>query len=208
MNKINKLLLIFLVLSYGCKNINNDKKIISQSINSFNMNIFSNEGNKLYSIKSPYSIYDRENSILNLKSSTINLYTKNKAEYIINSNKSRLSNNNKLIELNGNVIIKSLPQKNNVLNANKFTWNINSSEYILTGDVKFENEEISLSSNKAIFNKSTKIIEFFNPVKYIIKNKNAQNSYEINSENAYYNIDKKSVIFKSTKERVRSKVYF
>ncbi len=32
--------------------------------------------------------------------------------------------------------------------------------------------------------------------------------YEINSENAYYNIDNKSVNFKSKEERVRSKIYF
>ena len=32
--------------------------------------------------------------------------------------------------------------------------------------------------------------------------------YEINSENAYYDIDKKSVIFKSKEARVRSKIYF
>ena len=208
MNKITKLLILFLILIYGCKNIEKDENLISQSIKSFNMNIYSNEGNRLYSIKSPYSSFDRENSILNLKSSAIKLFTNNKAEYIINSDKSKLSNNNKLIELNGNVIIKSLPEKTNILNANNFAWNINSSEYLLTGNVKFENDEITLSSNKATFNKESKIIEFYNPVKYIIKDKDAQNSYEINSENAYYNIETKSVIFKSNKQKVRSKIYF
>ena len=208
MNKITKLLILFLILIYGCKNIEKDENLISQSIKSFNMNIYSNEGNRLYSIKSPYSSFDRENSILNLKSSAIKLFTNNKAEYIINSDQSKLSNNNKLIELNGNVIIKSLPEKTNILNANNFAWNINSSEYLLTGNVKFENDEITLSSNKATFNKESKIIEFYNPVKYIIKDKDAQNSYEINSENAYYNIETKSVIFKSNKQKVRSKIYF
>ena len=32
--------------------------------------------------------------------------------------------------------------------------------------------------------------------------------YETKSENAYYNIDNKSVNFKSKEERVRSKIYF
>ena len=32
--------------------------------------------------------------------------------------------------------------------------------------------------------------------------------YEINSENAYYNIDTKSLKFSSKNERVRSKLYF
>ena len=35
-----------------------------------------------------------------------------------------------------------------------------------------------------------------------------ESGYEINSENAYYNIANKSVNFKSKEERVRSKIYF
>ena len=78
----------------------------------------------------------------------------------------------------------------------------------MKGDVKFENDKIILSSNKAILDKSTNIIEFFNPVKYIIKQNNLINKYEINSENAFYNIDTKSLSFTSKEKRVRSKLYF
>ncbi len=52
------------------------------------------------------------------------------------------------------------------------------------------------------------IIEFFNPVKYIIKDENNENIYETNSENAYYDINKESLSFKSRDKRVRSKIYF
>ena len=104
--------------------------------------------------------------------------------------------------------IKTLLRDNDVIYANSFTWNIDNSEYLLTGNVKLENNTIALSSNKAILNKGNDIIEFFNPVKYIIKSRANKNSYEINSENAYYDINTKSVSFRSIEKRVRSKIYF
>ena len=55
---------------------------------------------------------------------------------------------------------------------------------------------------------SDNIIEFFNPVKYVIKDDNNENRYEINSENAYYNLKTESVSFKAKDKRVRSIIYF
>ena len=55
---------------------------------------------------------------------------------------------------------------------------------------------------------SDNIIEFFNPVKYIIKGDDNKNLYETNSENAYYDINKESLSFKAKDKRVRSKIYF
>ena len=55
---------------------------------------------------------------------------------------------------------------------------------------------------------SDNIIEFFNPVKYIIKDENNENKYEINSENAYYNLSTDSVSFKAKDKRVKSIIYF
>ena len=78
----------------------------------------------------------------------------------------------------------------------------------MLGNVSYKNESITLSSNKAILNKTTNIIEFFNPVKYKINDVNNESKYEVNSQNAYYNIDTKSVRFSSKEERVRSKIYF
>ncbi|MDC3094235.1 LPS export ABC transporter periplasmic protein LptC, partial [Prochlorococcus sp. AH-716-M10] len=110
--------------------------------------------------------------------------------------------------LDGNVLVKTIIQQGDKLTANSFIWNIQDSEYLLTGNVKFENSLVTLSSDKAILKKSTNIIEFFNPVKYKFKDNIKDNGYEINSENAYYNIDNKSVNFKSKEARVRSKIYF
>ena len=208
MNKFYRLFFVFLILLSGC----NPKPIrdnnISQSIDSFNMNIFSNKGKKIFTIKSPNSIYDKENNIIRMEKTTIHSYNDDEAEYIINSDQSRLSDNNNMLELTGNVFLQTLLQEDDKIYANSFKWDINNSEYLLTGNVKFENKEVILSSNKAILNNSNDIIEFFNPVKYIIKNSKNRDIYEINSENAYYNINTKTVSFTSVDDKVRSKLYF
>ena len=208
MNNLYKLLFLIPLMIYGCKNNVIDKKYLSQSINTLNMNIFSKEGIKLLSIKSPNSYYDKESNTFNLKETTINLFQDEKPEYIINSDNSELSNSNKLIVLSGNVKVKTINQQDDKLTANSFTWNIQNSDFILVGNVKFENSLITLSSNKAILNKTNNIIEFFNPVKYKVNGSNYQTGYEVNSQNAYYNIDTKSVSFTSKEKKVRSKIYF
>ena len=208
MNSPYKLLFLILILIIGCKNREVDDIKFTQSINSLNMNIFSYEGKKLLSIKSPYSNYNKQENTFNLKQTTINLFNNNELEYVINSDISKLSKNNKFLELNGNVLVKSFIQKDDKLYANKFTWNIEDSKYILVGDVKFKNNSVTLSSNKAILNKSNNVIEFFKPVKYKIDDINTESGYEINSNNAYYNIETKSVSFVSKDDRVRSKIYF
>ena len=208
MNRLYKLIFLIPLIIFGCNYKEIDEKYLSQSINTLNMNIFSNDGEKLLSIKSPYSNYDKETNKFNLKETTINIFKDNKLEYIINSDKSKLSNNNKLIELNGNVLVKTIIQQDDKLTANSFTWDIQKSEYLLEGNVYLENGLVTLSSNKAILSKSNNIIEFFKPVKYKIIDSKKERGYEINSENAYYNIDTKSVNFLSKETRVRSKIYF
>ena len=55
---------------------------------------------------------------------------------------------------------------------------------------------------------SDNIIEFFNPVKYIIKDNNNEKVSETNSENAFYNMDTETVSFGGRSKRVRSIIYF
>ncbi len=171
------------------------------------MNIFSNEGVKIYSINSPSSKYDKTNDIIYLGKTKINILKDQKTKYIINSDKSKLLNNYKIIELNGNVKIKTISQDNDELYADNFFWNTKESNYKLLGNVRFENNSIFLSSNKAILN-SNDIVEFFNPVKYIIKGKNTNRNYIIKSENALYDITTNSVIFGSKEKKVKSKFYY
>ena len=209
MNKIYNLFLLLLIFTYGCKSRKdiNNIDINNQSIDSFNMNMFTTEGKKMLSIISPKSNFDKVNNIFNLKKTTIYLFKGNIKEYKITSDNAKVTDN-KLVELYGNVAINTLLQEENNLNANYFWWDVNSSEYLLKDNVVFENKSITLSSNKAIMNKSNNIIEFFEPVKYIIKKSNNKNNFEIKSENAYYNVDNKSLFFSSMKKRVRSKLYF
>ena len=171
------------------------------------MIIYSNKGDKIYSIISPNSTYDKIQLNFNLKKTTINIFEGEDIKYVINSDSSKLTNNNKIVELNGNVQLRSLNQESDSLTGDNLIWNINKSKYEIIGNVKFENENIILNSSKAIMG-SDNIIEFFNPVKYLIKDENNENKYEINSENAYYNSKTESLSFEAEDKRVRSKIYF
>ena len=207
MNNIYKLIFFLPFLLVGCKTNVIDESRLLQKIDSLDMDIFSNEGEKILSIKSPDSSYDKENLSFNLKQTTIKLYNDDKPNYIINSDESKMYDNNKVIELKGNVKLITVEKDNDVLFADNFIWNIKESNYLLVGNVKFENNNVILSSYKAILN-SDNIIEFFNPVEYSIKNENNQKNYEIKSENAFYNIDTNSIRFGSKDKRVRTKLYF
>jgi len=207
MNKLFKLLFLIPIFIVGCKSNSLINKDFSQVIDNIDMNIFSTEGEKLFSIKSPYSSYENNSNIFKLKETTIHILKNNETEYIITSDKSKLSNN-KLLELKGNVSVKNFTQEADKLYANSFTWDISNTEYVLFGNVKFENNTLTLSSNKAILNNADSIIKFFSPVKYKLKESNNDNVYEINSENAFYNIKTNSVSFTSKEDKVRSKIYF
>ena len=207
MNNLYRLIVFLPVFFLGCASNNIKENKVIQKINSLDMNIFSKSGDKLYSITSPNSIYNNNELRFELKNPTINIFNGKETEYIINSDESTLSRNNNLLELKGNVKLKNLSQDSDFLYADKFIWSIGDTNYLLEGNIRFENKNIILNSAKAKLS-SDNIIEFFNPVKYIIKNENNKNKYEINSENAYYNIETESVSFKSRDKRVRSVIYF
>ena len=206
MNKVFSLFIIIPILLFGCKSNVVEEFNHKQRIEDLNMDIYSDEGNKIYSIKSPISYYDLEKQPLNLGSTNIQLFYDQDSKYIIKSDKSKLSNNNNVLELIGNIEINTITEGEKIY-ANKFLWNINDSNFILEGNVEIDNNNINLYSYKAILG-TDNIIEFFNPVKYIIKNDNNEKNYEINAENAYYNIKTKSVSFSSKEERVRSILSF
>ena len=207
MNKIFRLIIFIPFFILGCKpNIVKENKT-TQKIESLTMNIFSKSGDKLYSISSPNSIYNNSELRFELEKPTINIYNGNETKYIIKSDESILSNNNNLLRLKGNVKLKILEQVEDFLYADNFIWNIKDDNYLLEGNIVFENKNIILNSAKAKLN-SDNIIEFFNPVKYIIKDENNENKYEINSENAFYNLNTESVSFEAKDKRVKSIIYF
>ena len=191
----------------GCTPNVFDEKKVKQNIESLDMTIFSKSGDKIYSITSPNSSYDNIELKFELKKPIINILNGDETKYIISAEESTLSNNNKLLKLKGNVKLKTLKKDGDFLNADNFIWNIENTNYLLEGNIRFENQNIILNSGKAILG-SDNIIEFFSPVKYIIKDENNENKYEINSENAYYNLDSESVSFKAKDKRVKSIIYF
>ena len=207
MNNINRLIIFLLIFILGCTSNEIQENKVIQKIESLNMNIFSEKGDKIYSITSPNSRYDKVQLKFNLKRTTINIFEGEDIKYIIISDSSKISDNNKIVELNGNVELKSTNQDNDVLYGDNLIWNINESKYELIGNVRFENTNVLMYSNKAILGKDN-IIEFFNPVKYIIKDDNNEKKYEINSENAFYNINTESLSFSAKEKRVRSRIYF
>jgi len=184
-----------------------DKNKVILKIDSLDMTIFSKRGEKIYSITSPNSSYDNVELKFELKKPIINILNGEEIKYIISSEESSLSDNNKLLKLNGNVKLKTLKKDGDFLYADNFIWNIENTNYLLEGNIRFENQNIILNSGKAILG-SDNIIEFFNPVKYIIKDENKKNKYEINSENAFYNLNTESVSFEAKDKRVKSIIYF
>ena len=207
MNNFYKLIFIVPFLIIGCSLNVIEEKDATKEINSLDLNIFNKNGTKKYSISSPYSIYDNFKNKFQFQKTTINIFQEDKPKYIINSDESFLSDNNKVLELKGNVKLKTINQDEDYLFADNFIWNIDESNYLLTGNIRFENNNVILTSGKANLG-SDNIIEFFNPVKYIIKDNINENRYETNSENAYYNIKKKSLSFKAQDKRVSSMIYF
>ena len=207
MSNIYRLIIFLPFFILGCSsNVIEENKTI-QKIESLDMNIFSKRGDKIYSITSQKSSYDNIGLKFKLKKPIINIFNGDKTKYIISSDESTLSDNNKLLKLKGNVKLKTLKKDGEFLYADNFIWNIENTNYLLEGNIRFENQNIILNSSKAIMD-SDNIIEFFNPVKYIIKDENNENKYEINSENAYYNLTTESVSFKAKDKRVKSIIYF
>ena len=191
----------------GCvPNVIEENKV-TQKIDSLDMNIFSKKGDKIYSIISSNSIYNNIELRFELISPTISIFKDEEIKYIVSSDVSTLSDNNKLLKLKGNVKLKTPKKDGDFLYADNFIWNIENTNYLLEGNIRFENQNIILNSEKAKLG-SDNIIEFFNPVKYVIKDKNNENKYEINAENAYYNLNTESVSFKAKDKRVKSIINF
>ena len=207
MTNIYRLIIFLPFLLLGCtQNVIEENKLV-QKIESLDMNIFSKKGDKIYSITSPDLSYNNSKLKFEFKKPTINIFEGEETKYIIISEESTLSDNNKLLKMNGNVKLKTIKQDGDFLYADNFIWNIEETKYLLEGNIRFENQNIILNSSKAIMG-SNNIIEFFSPVKYIIKDENNKKRYETYSENAYYDLDSESVTFKAKDKRVKSIIYF
>ena len=198
---------IYFFLTTSCSNSvrKNDSNL---AIDNFSMIHFKNNGDKLYAISSPKSFFIKDTQIYKLDKTEISLYEENKINYIINSKKSSLLNNNKDIKLEGDVRLFDLNNKDNTITSNNAFWNIDKFEFLLVGDAILNNESINISSGKAIFNKNNNIIKFFKPVKYRYLNNSSNLKYKVKADNAYYDLDNKTLFFESTNEQIKSKINF
>ena len=176
-------------------------------LENFNLNYYSKDGSKIYVLETPYSVFNQTDQSYSLEKTNIKFFEDENVKYNINSDSAKLINN-KFIELTGNVRINDFNSNKTIIKSNNVSWNIDKSEFILKGDVSLENNIININSSKASLDKNDDIILFYNPVKYYYKEEDSMRKYNISSENAYYNITTKNVIFKSNNDKVKSKLSF
>ena len=202
--------LIFIISSFFISSCNVSTKKVDKSIliiEKFNLNHYSKNGSKLYMLETPYSVFNQTDQYHLLKKTNIKFFDKNNVKYNVNSDSAKLSNN-KFIELKGNVMINDFKNNKTIIKSNNLFWHIDKSEFTLEGNVSLVNNIINLNSSKALFDKKEDIIMFYKPIKYNYQDENGIRKYNISSDNAYYNIKTKDIIFKSTNDKVKSKLVF
>ena len=208
MNRIFYLICILSSLFISSCNVSTKKTNKSVLIiEDFNLNHYSKNGSKLYMLETPYSVFNQTDQSYLLNKTNIKFFDKENVKYNVNSDSAMLLNN-KFLELKGNVEINDFNNNKTIIKSNNLFWDIDKSEFILEGKVSLVNNIINLSSSKALFDKKDDIILFYNPIKYNYKDEEGIRKYNISSENAYYNISTKDVIFKSKNDKVKSKLIF
>tara|TARA_B100000212_G_scaffold12123_1_gene8685 strand:+ start:467 stop:1093 length:627 start_codon:yes stop_codon:yes gene_type:complete len=195
----------FIISSCNISTKEVDKSILI--IEKFNLNHYSKNGNKLYMLETPYSVFNQTDQSYLLNKTNIKFFDKEDVKYNVNSDSSKLLNN-KILELKGNVEINDFNNDKTIIKSNNLSWDIDKSEFILEGNVSLVNNIINLTSSRALFDKKDDIIIFYNPIKYNYKDDEGIRKYNISSENAYYNIKTKDIMFKSKSDKVKSKLIF
>ena len=208
MNRIFYLICILSSLFISSCNVSTQKTNKSVLIiEDFNLNHYSKNGSKLYMLETPYSVFNQTDQSYLLNKTNIKFFDKEDVKYNVNSDSAMLLNN-KFLELKGNVEINDFNNNKTIIKSNNLFWDIDKSEFILEGEVSLVNNIINLSSSKALFDKKDDTILFYNPIKYNYKDEDGVRKYNISSENAYYNISTKDVIFKSINDKVKSRLVF
>ena len=130
MSKNYKLTILLTLFMLGCAPSVIDENKVIQKIDSLDMTIFSKSGDKIYSITSPNSSYDNIELKFELKKPIINILNGKETKYIISSEESTLSDNNKLLKLKGDVKLRTLEQDGDILYSDNFIWNIEENKYL------------------------------------------------------------------------------
>ena len=195
------------LLISGCSINSENKERSSLIIEKFNLNHYSKNGTRVFYLKTPYSVFNQTDQSYLLNKTNIKFFDKENVKYNVNSDSAMLLDN-KFLELKGNVEINDFNNNKTIIKSNNLFWDIDKSEFILEGEVSLVNNIINLSSSKALFDKKDDTILFYNPIKYNYIDEEGARKYNISSENAYYNISTKNVIFKSKDDKVKSKLIF
>ena len=145
MTKIYRLIVFLQFLILGCSTNLIEENTVTQKIERLDMNIFSKKGDKIYSITSPNSSYNNSELKFDLKTPIINIFKGKEIKYIIRSDESTLLNNNKLLKLKGNVKLKTIKEKEDILYGDNFIWNIEDTNYLLECNIKLSQYKISSS---------------------------------------------------------------
>ncbi len=202
--------LLCILSSFFLSSCNVSPKKVDKSvliIEKFNLNHYSKNGSKLYMLDTPYSVFNKIDQTYLLNKTNIKFFDKDNVKYNVNSDSAKLLNN-KFIELKGNVEINDFNNNKTIIKSNNLFWDIDKSEFILEGNVSLVNNTINLSSSKALFDNKDDIIMFYNPIKYNYKDQSGVRKYNISSENAYYNVSTKDVLFESKNDKVKTKLVF
>ena len=85
MNNLYKLVIFLVFFNIGCVPNVIQEKDVAKEINSLDLNIFSKNGDKKYSITSPLSIYNNFKNEFQFQKTTINIFQDDTTKYIINS---------------------------------------------------------------------------------------------------------------------------
>ena len=149
MRNIYSLIIFLPLVIVGCAPSLIEENNLIQKIDRLEMNIFSKNGHKMYSISSPNSSYNKNELKFELEKPIINIFNGEETKYIISSEESTLSDNNKLLILKGNVKLKTLKKDEDFLYADNFIWNIENTNYLLEGNIRFEKSKYHLKFRKS-----------------------------------------------------------
>ena len=83
MNNLYKLVIFLVFFNVGCVPNIIQEKDAAKEINSLDLNIFSKNGDKKYSINSPHSIYDNFKNEFQFQNTTINIFQDDTTKYIL-----------------------------------------------------------------------------------------------------------------------------
>ena len=188
---------------------NNISESVFSVIKNFKLEQKKEDDSLNFMIESPEAYINPGNDIVNIKNSTITIYKYDKPKLIINSNVAIFNRKNNTINCSGDIVIDQIDAKDNKLTAENIMWNIQNSTIHISGDVKLRTNSSYIISDNAYYDQNEGILDFTQIKKYEVYRKSGQIEIpfiSINSDNATWDNEEKSLIFYSPDKQVRSTI--